>query len=333
MKYSLDKLASLRLTLVGMIGVVVVALVASRSAAISTDLTAIPIALLAINLFAAICVNNTFRHQIGLLVFHVCLLFVVLLIGLSMLLRFDGRVELVEGESFAAAAVTETARGAWHPERLTEIEFSQGIVEVDYLPGGVRQATHSVLAVPGSTSVLTVGDREAAVFDGYRFLATFNKGFALVVDWASPDGEVQRGAINFPSYPEFEWKQVNTWTTPAGQVLEFELLLALQPARDEAWVLRASKRDFTLKISTTGDTVRTLGSGEVLRLRDGTLRIEGLRMWMGYRISFDPLLPWIFATAMLALLALAFHFQEKYWPQRERGRVRAGERNVHLSSN
>lgn len=332
MKHILNKLASLRLTLVGMIGVIVVALAASRSAGISTDLTAIPITLLAINLFAAICVNNTFRHQAGLLVFHVCLLIVVLLIGLSTLLRFDGRVEVVEGEAFTAEAVTVTAKGALHPEPLSTVKFSQGIVEVDYLPGTVRQATRSVLAVPDSTAALSVGDRRGATFGGYRFLTTFNKGFALVVDWASPGGDVQRGAINFPSYPEFEWKQVNTWMTPAGQVLEFELLLPSRPPRDAAWVLRSGDTSFAVKVSGGDVAPRTLGAAETLSLRGGTLRIEGLRLWMGYRVSFDPLLPWIFATAMLALIALAFHFQDKYWLNRERSRTQAEERDVYLTS-
>ena len=47
-------------------------------------------------------------------------------------------------------------------------------------------------------------------------------------------------------------------------------------------------------------------------LAGGTLTVRELRPWMGYRIDAYPLLPWAFAAAMLAVLALAWHFQAKF---------------------
>ncbi|OYU68100.1 MAG: hypothetical protein CFE45_43430, partial [Burkholderiales bacterium PBB5] len=41
---------------------------------------------------------------------------------------------------------------------------------------------------------------------------------------------------------------------------------------------------------------------------------EGLRTWMGYRVAFDPTLPWLLASALLAALALGVHYTLKFWP-------------------
>ena len=39
----------------------------------------------------------------------------------------------------------------------------------------------------------------------------------------------------------------------------------------------------------------------------GRLVYDGLRTWMGYRVAYDPSLPWLLAAALLATLALALH--------------------------
>ena len=77
----LKKLASLRLTLVGMAVLAVLAVVASRNADVDVSITAVPLAILAINLFAALVTNRSFRSQTGLLIFHIGLLLVFLFIN------------------------------------------------------------------------------------------------------------------------------------------------------------------------------------------------------------------------------------------------------------
>ena len=88
------KLASLRLTLAGMILLIVLALIGSRSPAVDVGVTTLPIAVLVLNLLAAIATNRSFRTQTGLLVFHIGLLLVFVLAGLSVLTRFDGMSKL-----------------------------------------------------------------------------------------------------------------------------------------------------------------------------------------------------------------------------------------------
>jgi cytochrome c biogenesis protein len=61
-----------------------------------------------------------------------------------------------------------------------------------------------------------------------------------------------------------------------------------------------------------GATSVTLRPGESHRFAEGTLRYEGLRMWMGYTVSYDWTIPWLFAACVLAVAALGWHFAVKF---------------------
>jgi hypothetical protein len=51
-----------------------------------------------------------------------------------------------------------------------------------------------------------------------------------------------------------------------------------------------------------------------------------LRLWMGYRIDFNPLLPWLLTAAFVALGALAVHVARKFRaPAAHSVPVRGGE--------
>jgi len=241
------RLASLRLTLVGMLMLAVLAVLGVRSDAVSIDMTTIPLVLLAMNLVAALMTNRTLRTQAGLLVFHVGLLMVFGLIGLSVLTRFDGHVEVAQGAGFEPAAVTTTANGWLHDNRLDGIEFYQSDIRVDYLPRLVRQETRSTVEYRGADGAMhraTIGDKVGFEVDGYRFLATFNKGFALLLHWQDDTGAEAIGAVNFLSFPRHDWNQVTTWTTPAGQEVELEIDFDEPYFNDDsAWTLcRESRR-------------------------------------------------------------------------------------------
>ena len=318
MSKAFNALASLRLTPVGIAGVIVLAFTGNRYPDLGMDWVAIPLALLAVNLLAAIAVNGQFRRQPALLAFHVCLLAVVTLLAAGVMLRFDGKVELVEGERFDPGNVVEADAGWWHGGDLFAIDFAQGPVEVEYRSGLVRQSTRSTIFDPVTESERTIGDRVSADFDGYRFVTTMNKGYALIVSWGTGD-DVRYGSINFPSYPEFEWKQVQEWTPPGGMPLTFELEFEAPAPRDRDWVLSIARKPVAVTVSSPDGTTR-LVEGDSLRFDGGTLGIETTRMWMGYRVDYYPLLPWAFAAAMLALLAMAAYFQRRFLPAASRGR-------------
>lgn len=310
----LKKMASLRLSLAGMAALAVVAVAAAGRNGIDTAYAAIPIGVLIVNLLAALATSRSFRTQTGLLVFHVGLLLVFLLAGLTVLSRFDGHVEVVQGGEFAAQAVEIEEQGWLHSGRLDRVHFVQGPIRVDYLPGLRRRATRSAIEVAnggGGVEPLTIGDRDTAVLGGYRFAATFNKGFAVIVGWQGHDGRVQYGSIHFPSYPENDWNQRIDWTTPAGEALVLELQLGEPPIRpNETWTLGRTDLPFTLRVTGGSDAV--LAAGESLAVAGGHVSVEALRLWMGYRVDYLPLLPWMLAAAFLAIGGLALHYRSHY---------------------
>ena len=291
----------------------------------------LPLSVLAANLFAALIVRHAFRQQAALLLFHVGLLAVLVLVAAGVLLRFDGSVELIEGESFDPGAVTAMGAGWLHPGRLDRIHFAQGPLEVRYLSGFQRDTTHSrvFMGSKGGAEIRRdIGDREGFTSHGYRFMTTFNKGYSVLVTWREDGGREVLGAINFPSYPKFDWKQVNDWTTPAGDPLTFELKLAERVPEDSPWILKSRDTGYEVVISGSALAETTVGPGESVAVRGGEITIVDLRLWMGYRIDYNPLLPWILTAAFLSLGALAVHMAQKFRVPRasEPVPVHAGER-------
>ena len=280
------------------------------------------------NLLAAILANHTFRRQTGLLVFHVGLLLLITIIGLSVLIRFDGHVEVLQGASFDPRDVEVTAVGWLHPGHLDEVRFKQGDVQVEYLAGLTRQSTRSTIqhGATGAMRTQTIGDRQAAEINGYRFITTPNKGFALLMRWEPAGAEPVYGAIHFPSFPQYDWKQVTDWVAPSGQHLQMELNFAEPVSRpDRSWVLERPQSAFSVNTQTSDGTTLVVGKGGALALEGGMLRVVDVQMWIAYRIDYYPLLPWALVAALLAIGGLALHFRERYPARQGAGRTRKEE--------
>ena len=130
MKPLLKNIASLKLTMVGLVGLIANSFAVSQWPDESIPWLVLPLSLLAVNLFAALLVRHAFRQQAALLLFHVGLLAVLMLVAAGVLLRFDGSVEVVEGTAFDAANVTVRGGGWLHPNRLDRVQFAQGPLEV-----------------------------------------------------------------------------------------------------------------------------------------------------------------------------------------------------------
>ncbi len=308
-------LASLRLTMIGLAGLIANSFAISQWPDASIPWLVLPLSLLALNLFAALLVRHAFRHQAALLLFHVGLMAVLILVAVGVLVRFDGSVEVIEGEAFNASAVTVRGAGWLHPDRLDRVRFAQGPLEIHYASGFQRGTTHSRVVVEreGNTVVQRdIGDRQGFMSHGYRFMTTFNKGYSVLVLWRGSGGEEAIGAVNFPSYPSFDWKQVNGWTTPAGESLTFELKLAERVPDDSAWTLSSGNVAYEVGVAGDAGEERAIGPGRPVAVKGGDIKILDLRLWMGYRIDYNPLLPWILTAAFLSLGALAVHMAQKF---------------------
>jgi cytochrome c biogenesis protein len=313
--------------MVGLSGLIANSFAISQWPDVSIPWLVLPLSLLAVNLFAALLVRAAFRQQAALLLFHVGLLVVLVLVAAGVLMRFDGSVEVVEGSAFDATGVTPRGKGWLHPNGLERVHFTQGPLEVNYLSGLQRDTTRSRVVLErrdGTETERIVGDRQGFTSNGYRFTTTFNKGYSVVVLWRGSDGREGLGTVNFPSYPKFDWKQTNDWTTPSGETLTFELRLAERVPEDGPWILSSRDVVYEVGISSATQSERTIAPGQPIAVKGGEITPVDLRLWMGYRIDYNPLLPWLLTAAFLSLGALAVHMAQKFGTVRATSAAPAG---------
>jgi hypothetical protein len=298
-------LASTRLTMAGFALLGAGTLASYNLPQAPAALMVVPLALLALNLAAAIALRPALRGG-GLGVFHVALLACLLLVGWGRLTHMDGRVEVTEGVPLDTAQVEVTGAGPWNDQAWRQVEFLQGAWEVDYAPGLRRGHTRSEAWLPGEATPRIVGDDTPLVLAGYRFYTTHNKGFAPVIAWQADGAEPVLGALHLPSYPANDWNQQQTWTAPGGQVLKFWLRIGQAVPETAAWTLAARTIPAVLVVEAEGQR-HELRPGDTMRARGATLRYERLAGWMGYRIFHDPTLLPLLAIALAGIAGLAWH--------------------------
>lgn len=317
---TLRRLASLRLTLVGMLLLAIgAALSYNNPATTPVWVLVVPMALLAGNLLAAIISNPRINRRGGLLTFHLALLGVVVLAAIGRLTHLEAHIELLQDTAFSPVQLFDDSRGPFHSGNLDKVNFVQGPYTVDYAPGMVRGLTRSQVQVPngrGGWETRVIGDDRPLVMEGYRFYTSFNKGFAPILTWIPDQGTPQTGAVHMPSYPLFEFKQDNAWTPPGGPEIKFWLRLNTGMNEKESWVLDGSKSQGILVVNT-GEQRTELKPGDSVRLAGGILRYERLSTWMGYKIFYDPTLQLMFLVAVAGVVGMGAHFWQKFgaqWP-------------------
>lgn len=274
-------------------------------------------ALMALNLVAALVQHARLRRQLPLLVSHLALLAVVLLAALGRLTSLDGRFELTEGVPFEGRLI-DGQIGTWHRDRLHRLAFRHEGFEIDYAAGRRRGPTRNTVTwsdADGRPQSAVIGDHRPLQLQGYRIYTSPNKGFAPVLRW-TPDGpgstrDVLLGAVHLPSFPMHELRQSNEWQLPDGRALWVML------QTDETLIDPSAPAQFTLPrthrlVVRLGDARFELAPGAEAALAGGRLHYEGLSTWMGYRITGDPTLPWLLAASLLAALALGWHYVLKF---------------------
>ena len=271
-----------------------------------------PLALLTLNLAAAAAIRPVFRSQAPLLVAHLALAALVLLAGFGRLSALQARAELTQGLAFDGQLLDVQA-GPLHRPRLQQAAFTNEGFEIEYAPGLKRGRTRNAVRwtdAQGRVRRAVIGDHEPLVLAGYRFYTTPNKGYAPVFTWRTGAGDVQ-GAVHLPSYPVHRLRQARAWTLPDGTAVWVMLKTeetVIDPDKPAAFALPRD-RDVVLRV---GEERFELAPGDRIALPGGTLIYEGLRTWMGYRVYYDPTLPWLLAASVLAALALAVHFALKF---------------------
>lgn len=305
---------SLRTTLVAM-GALALAVLAGTFTERGSGLAlGLGFGVLAVNLVAALVVHPALRRRLPLLVSHLALLALLGLVTLGRLVALDGRFELTQGVPFDGRLIDVRA-GALHPRGLEQLSFRHEGFDIDYAPGRKRGATRNRvawLAADGSEQRAVIGDHRPLVLDGYRFYTSPNKGFAPLLTWRPAQGEAVTGAVHLPSFPMHELRQAREWQLPDGRAVWVMLQI------DEALIDPKERAAFRLPdkavlIVRQGDRRAELVPGAGVALDGGMLVYEGLRTWMGYRVAYDPTLPWLLSAALLAALSLGWHYLRKFF--------------------
>jgi len=149
------------------------------------------------------------------------------------------------------------------------------------------------------------------LINGYRIYSTSNKGFAPRLTWVGDNGVTERGSVHMPSYPLLYFRQSNEWTPPGGALIKFWLQLETGLNKDNAWVLDPARANGVLVINSDGQR-HEIKPGQSLALSGGTLYFDELSSWMGFKVFYDPTLPWLFFCAMLTVLGLVIHYWQKF---------------------
>ncbi len=273
-----------------------------------------PLSLLATNLLAAVAGNRAFRRQGALLVFHLALLAIIVLIAVGRLTYLRGAAEVVVGGEFEGLVMRDA--GPWHNGRLADVRFANQGFAIHYAPGLQREETANQVAwrdADGLPRHATIGDQVPLVIHGYRFYTTHNKGFAPVFRWQPDHGRPLRGSVHLPAYPLHQYAQEQEWQLPDASrrvwiMLKFDEVL-LDPAQHSEFHLPGRHQ----LVVRTGDMRAELTQGDSMAVPGGILVYEGLRTWMGYAVFYDWTMPWLLAACALAVIALAWHFREKYF--------------------
>lgn len=316
----LTRLASVRFTVVALLALAGLGIAGRTAGGLSHGWMAVPAAALAVNLLAALLTNRRLRAHRALALFHWALLGVALLIAVSALGRFEGRVEIVEGSAFDAEAVQVTEGAPFAVTRVAGVEFVQESLVVDYLPGLGRQQLRSVVTTAeGSREVSEHGALEVA---GYRFSPTPNKGFAVLLTWRDASGVIASGAVHLPSYPVYEWRQEADWVTPAGERVTIRFRPTERAPMDRSWTLSRARATGTVTVRGERGEVE-LVPGTPATLRGGVVVLEDLRLWVGYSVDHDPAMPWLFLVAAVGVLALVWYLLVEAPATRAVGRRRS----------
>jgi hypothetical protein len=274
---------------------------------------ALPFALLALNLLAALASNPKFRQQLPLLSFHLALLVLLLLVAVGRLTYLKGWVEVTVGEPFPGALTGQEA-GPLHHDRLGEVNFRLEGFTIDYDPGPQRNATHARvqwLNERGVSQRGSIGDHRPLILSGYRFYTSHNKGFAPIFTWQPTAGKSITGSVHLPAFPAYQYGQMQDWNVPGSKlVLHTELRfdeVIIDPERPSFF---RTPRQHVL-VLRHGDASHELRPGESVSLPGGRLTYQELRTWMGFTVGADWTLPWLLATGLFAVMSLGWHYWRK----------------------
>lgn len=273
----------------------------------------VPLALMAVNLTAAIASNARFRADLPLLVFHLSLLAFTGLLAVSWLSYFDGLAKVMVDERFAGDLLN-AKRGALHGDRARLLRFSNdGFTET--FDGKYRHTRNRVRFKDGDGIMREgeIGDDRPLVVDGYR-IYTRARGYAAHVQWEPDDGGLQLTTVQFGPLGKDGFTPGTQWQIQNGPPVWLSLSTEVDQPRSGATRENLGVKDArnTLVVRHEG-RFHDMAIGDSVALPGGRLHYGGMRAWMGYRIVYDPAMPWLIGTLAVGIASMVWFYARRLW--------------------
>ena len=287
----------------------------------ATELMLAPFLLLVANIGAAIFSSARFRADLPLLLFHLCLVALVMLIGLARLVYMEGAATLSAGTAFEGE-LQLVQHGILHPGRVQDLRFANDGFNEQFFRRGTYRATYNRVRWmdgDGQWHQAEIGDDRPLILHGYRIYTTSNRGFAPLFHWLPAEGkdasEGVYGTVQLDDNPQETLAPSMKWELPGGiparAILNIKKAEAPSPRQEEADRYTA-ELEHTLTL-TIGDARHELKPGAQVVLPAGTLTYVRLESWMGYQISYDPTQPWIMGTILVGIASLIWFYWRRIW--------------------
>lgn len=308
-------LASTKLTVLFILLLLIVIMIAHYGELSYTYWLSLPLALLVINLVAAILTNKAFQASVPLLFFHLTLLATVVLMALSRLTYLDGHIGLDEGEVFSGQ-LDNMRHGPLHNYTLAEGDFINQAVQLDLTPQVAVTAVRARAQVRDRQGYHeeVFGEHKPLIVKGYRLYVTRNVGYSAEFTWHDfrDNGKTSTGTLNFPPFLFFQFSQTTDWTIPDTDI---DLWVMLSPEEDqlaEAKPIQLTPPDSHHLVVRIGEERYELKAGQQLKLSQGALTYHGLRTWIGFSVHYDPFKAYLLASSILTVLFLSWFFWQKF---------------------
>ncbi|WP_207060667.1 hypothetical protein [Motiliproteus sp. SC1-56] len=314
----LGQLAAAHWTVLFFLATALSALAVTRTEGMATVLMVVPFTLLALNLGAAIITLPRFRRDLPLLIFHLSLLALVILLVASRLTYFQAGANLAEGETFSGNWVASEG-GPMHHQAARELSFTNlGFRDVWPRQGPFRYTYNRIQwqSADGQSHFSVIGNDTPLVLNGYRIYTGPVRGFAPVFRWEDNKGNRTVGMVHLNNEVVDETPSVNEWQLPSGT--RVWAMLDRGAASPREFAPRADRRErrnlgadslphsLVLRL---GDAKRfELRVGESVDIDNGTLTYLKLTAWMGYKIIYDPMRPWLLSTVIIGVLSLCWFY-------------------------
>lgn len=313
----LVKLASPALTVVFFLTTAAAALSVKEGLLGPTQALVLPFSLLLLNLAASILTHPRFRSSLPLLVLHLALLMIVALFVTGRLTYMYGAISLTKGTQFDGI-VDKIDQGPYHPVGYDKLKivhahtterFNDDIGHHIDIRNTLRWQNHDKR---WHETELAFG--YPIIIDGYRIYPSGRRGYVAIFEWAAPQGMRDMGAVQLFGSGIEVMENTNRWVLPNGQ--EAWLLLEKDdPAPPPRGTVRTDMgaRDLPHKlVLRVGDERHEIRLGDEISLQGGKLRYLKLESWGGYELIYDPTEPWLIASIILAICALAWYYYSKF---------------------